>query len=448
MSDVKSNLLEDVRDFINAKMTLSEWVPGRDWVQYAGPYFDAEEYVAAVDTILKGWLVLGDDAIKFENNFPKLVGKKYGVLTNSGSSANLLMLAALKSRGLGLIKDGHTVITPIAGFPTTINPILQLGLKPIFIDIDLTSLNLNLDALEIAARKYPGSVLIFAHVLGNPPDMSRVMRIVDKYKLILLEDCCDALGSTYDRHMLAYSNNLGGFGLMSSVSFYPAHHMTMGEGGFVATDDPKMEKVLRSLRDWGRDCYCAGKQANLLKDGTCKKRFSEWLPSLPGCGFDHKYVYGEIGYNMKPIEVQASIGLKQMEKLPQITQIRKRNHAYLYKIFDKYNKYFYLPKQTELSDPSWFAFSLTIKDKATFDRTRFCHYLESCKIQTRPYFAGNLMLHPAYEHLFPHVDMAVSYPVATKVTTDTFFLGTSPVITMPMLEYIESKVNTFFEENL
>jgi CDP-6-deoxy-D-xylo-4-hexulose-3-dehydrase len=235
---------------------------------------------------------------------------------------------------------------------------------------------------------------------------------------------------------------------MASCSFYPAHHITMGEGGFVSCSTQEQEIVLRSFREWGRGCFCVGQKANLLKDGCCGKRFSNWLPSLPNEIFDHKYVYDEIGYNLKPIELQAAIGLAQIKKLPKIHEIRKKNHKKLYDIFSKYEEFFILPKATEHSDPSWFAFALTIKQNNKFKRKDIINYFENCKIQTRPYFAGNIMLQPAYEGLMDINDIINNYPNAKKVTTDTFFLGTSPVISDIQLEYIEKITNSFFKETL
>jgi len=384
---------------------------------------------------------IGTDAIRFENKFPKLFGKKHGILTNSGSSSNLLMMLAMTSKRLYNFPKGTKVITPIAGFPTTLNPILQVGFEPVFVDIDLHNLNLNLDQVEEAAKK-GAKIITFAHVLGNPPNVDRLMHIVEKYSLILLEDCCDALGTTYD------GKPLGSFGEFASCSFYPAHHITMGEGGFVASRTCEQERVIRSFREWGRGCYCVGKKANLLKNGTCQKRFGNWLPSLKDEVFDHKFVYEEIGYNLKPIELQASMGLVQMSKLDTIHARRKENYKKLYEIFEKYEEHFILPKATEKSDPSWFAFPLTTKDSAPFKRSDLTNFLEDHKIQTRNYFAGNIMLQPAYTHLINPADVMKKYPVARKVTTDTFFLGTSPVISGEQIEYIGSTINKFFKRRL
>jgi CDP-6-deoxy-D-xylo-4-hexulose-3-dehydrase len=385
---------------------------------------------------LDGWLALGEDGIRFENKFSPKLGKQYGILTNSGSSANLLMISALKSKNLFGLKPGSKIITPVAGFPTTINPIIQNGFEPVFIDIELDTLNLDIQQLEEAAKQ-GASALIFAHVLANSPNMDDVMSIVKKYGLILLEDCCDALGSSYD------GKPLGSFGEFASCSFYPAHHMTMGEGGFVACNTKEQEIVLKSLREWGRACYCSGKAASCLKNGMCKKRFSNWLPLLPNEVFDHKYVYNEIGYNLKPLELQASMGLVQLEKLDWIIQRRKYNFSRLLKIFQNYSDHFTLPKATEKCDPAWFAFPLTLKQQSGIKRTDFTMFLEEHKIQTRNYFGGNVLLQPAYSE-FIKEDPITTYPNATIATQSTFFLGTSPVITDEHLDYIESIVNKFF----
>jgi len=433
------SILNLVQEYISKKDSEKKWVAGEDLVQYAGPYFDGQEAQAVVRTMLEGWLVLGKEGAMFERRFPKKLGQKTGVIVNSGSSANLLMMLALTSkRGMNLPK-GTKVITPIAGFPTTINPIFQMGFEPLFVDIDLDTLNLNLEQVEKQAKK-GARVIMFAHVLGNPPNMDELMRIIEKYELILLEDCCDALGSTYD------GKALGSFGEFASCSFYPAHHITMGEGGFVACKTKQHEIIIRNLREWGRGCFCVGKKAGLSKNGSCGKRFSNWLPSLPEEIFDHKYVYDEIGYNMKPIEMQAAIGLEQIKKLPNIIERRKHNHKKLCEVFSKYEKYFIIPKATPKSDPSWFAFAVTIKDNAPFKRKDIVDYFESNRIQTRPYFAGNIMLQPAYEGFMKHEDIIKNFPNARKVTTDTFFLGTSPVISDIQIGYIEKILNQFINK--
>lgn len=429
-------ILNLVQEYIEEKHAARVWTPGKDWVQYSGPYFNSEEFVASVRTLLNEWLVLGEDAIKFEKAFPPLLGKSHGIVTNSGSSANLLMMASVAAK-CGFPK-GTKVIVPVAGFPTTVNPIIQMGFTPCFVDIELDTLNLNLDMVADAAKSGI-KIMTFAHVLGNPPNMDRLMEIVVDNTILLLEDCCDALGSTYNGKLL------GSFGQMSSCSFYPAHHMTMGEGGFVACCNKETERVLRSFREWGRGCYCVGKKANLSPLGTCGCRFSKWLPDLPEEIFDHKYVYDNIGYNLKPIELQCSMGLAQIKKLPEIHRKRKENHARLTNIFKPYEEFFHIHKATPNSDPSWFAFPITLRDKIPFKRSQFTSYMEDNKIQTRNYFGGNLLLQPAYKDLWFAHGAKKYFPVATKVTTDTFFLGTSPVITTEQLDYVEQKVNEFIK---
>ena len=433
---MKEQILESVKKLLDSKE--KKWEAGKDMVNYAGPYFDSSEITSAIESLLDGWLVMGKKCMKFEKLFPKQFNKEYGVLTNSGSSSNLLMMAALKSKRTYNFADGTKVLTPIAGFPTTLNPILQHRMEPVFVDIEQESLNLNLAEVEKKLIEHPDiRIITFAHVLGNPPDMNELMFLVEKYNLILLEDCCDALGSTYD------GRPLGSFGDMASCSFYPAHHMTMGEGGFVACKDEHLETVVRSFREWGRGCYCVGPKANALKCGTCNKRFSEWIPALPGEIFDHKYVYEEIGYNLKPIELQGAMGLEQLKKLDKIHELRRKNFTLLYNIYEKYEEFFHLPKATEKSDPSWFAFPLTIKKGAPFKRDDIVDYLEESKIQTRTYFGGNIMLQPGYDHIMPP-DMAKNeYPVATHVMLNTFFHGTSPVITEEQMKYIGNQVDGF-----
>ena len=431
-------ILDQIRQFIEEKQKNKTWTAGKDFVNYAGPHFNADEYVAAAETLLGGWLVMGDKSLKFEKEFPKQFGKLNGILTNSGSSSNLLMMSALTSkRGYNLPK-GTKVLMPIAGFPTTLNPTLQVGFTPVFCDIEIETLNIDLKHAEQLLEADPEiRVITFAHVLGNPPNMDKVMELVKKYNLILLEDCCDALGSTYD------GKPLGSFGEMASCSFYPAHHMTMGEGGYVACNDYQQEVILRSFREWGRGCYCVGPEANKLKCGSCGKRFQEWIPELPGEIFDHKYVYDEIGYNLKPIEIQSAMGLVQLDKLEEIHALRKRNYSLLFEIYSKYEDFFYLPRPQAKADPSWFAFPLTVRENAPFKRADIVDYLEENLIQTRPYFAGNIMLQPAYSHIMAPQKAKDDFPVATLTMTNTYFHGTSPVITPEQIAYIGQTVDNF-----
>jgi len=431
-------ILDQIRQFIEEKQANKTWTAGKDFVNYAGPHFNADEYVAAAETLLGGWLVMGDKSLKFEREFPKQFDKHNGILTNSGSSSNLLMMASLTSKRGHNLPKGTKVLMPIAGFPTTLNPTLQVGFEPVFVDIELGTLNLDLDHVERVLEANPDiRVITFAHVLGNPPDMDRLMALIKKHNLILLEDCCDALGSTYD------GKPLGSFGEMASCSFYPAHHMTMGEGGYVACNTYEQEVILRSFREWGRGCYCVGPEANKLKCGSCGKRFQEWIPAMPGEIFDHKYVYDEIGYNLKPIEIQGAMGLVQLDKLDEIHKLRRRNYALLFDIYSKYEDYFYLPRPQAKADPSWFAFPLTIRENAPFKRADIVDYLEENLIQTRPYFAGNIMLQPAYSHIMDPQKAKEDFPVATLTMTNTYFHGTSPVITPEQIAYIGQTVDNF-----
>jgi CDP-6-deoxy-D-xylo-4-hexulose-3-dehydrase len=436
----KEELFQTLSNFLDSS-PKKEWRAGKDYVQYAGPFFDNNEILRAVNTLLDGWLVLGAEAYKAEKKLASMFDKKFGLLTNSGSSSNLLMMSALKSKRFTDFPEGTKVLTPIAGFPTTVNPIFQCNFKPVFVDITLDGLNLDIDCVRAALENDPEiKIITFAHVLGNPPNMDDLMLLIKEYELILLEDCCDALGSTYD------DKPLGSFGMMASCSFYPAHHITCGEGGLVVCNNENLERVIRSFRDWGRGCFCHGKQ-NLSACGACGTRFSEWLPSMPGEVFDHKYVYEEVGFNLKPIEMQASMLLAQLDKFSTISELRKRNYKLLFEVFEQYEEYFHLPRAEKKADVNWFAFPITIKKNAPFSRSEFCQFLESRKIQTRPYFAGNILMQPAYSHLIGDLKLK-DFPVANFVTTNTFFLGTSPVITPEQIAYISEIVQEFMRNKL
>ena len=348
------------------------------------------------------------------------------------------MVAAAASRNLYDLPKGAKFITPVVCFPTTINPIIQHGFEPVFVDVELPSVNLDLDQVEAKLEEDPEiKGIIFAHVLGNPPDMDRLMGLVEKYDLIFLEDACDALGSFYD------GRKLGSYGHLSTCSFFPAHHMTLGEGGFIATNSNKARTVLASVRDWGRGCYCNSMKPGSVTGGTaCGNRFKNWLPGMPEAVYDHRYVFNEIGYNLKPLELQAAMGLEQLKKLPAMDEARRKNHARLNSIFKKYEQFFHLPEATPKSDPCWFAYLLTIKTDA-FSRDDFVTHLESAKIQTRSYFSGNILAHPGYNHLAKDGEIE-SFPVANKVTLDSFFLGTFIGLTEEKLDYIEEVVDAFF----
>ena len=441
MSDTLEQIEELVRKHVEE--TKKSWSPGEDWVAYSGPVFDGEEYVAAIKQLLSGWLIFGKNARQFERKFPEHLGMKYGSLTNSGSSANLLAISALKSKRLFGLEEGSKLITPVVCFPTTINPIIQNGFQPVFVDVTLPDLNLDLDQVERVLEDDPEiKGIVFAHVLGNPPDMDRLMGLVEKYDLIFVEDSCDALGSTYD------GRKLGSFGHISTCSFFPAHHMTMGEGGFVATNRNKIRTVVASIRDWGRACYCnTSKPGSVLEGTACGNRFRDWLPGLREAVYDHRYVFEEIGYNLKPLDMQAAMGLQQLDKLPEFDAARRKNFNRLMEIFEPYAEYLHLPKATEKADPCWFAFLMTVREDAPFGRQDMVSWLEQHKIQTRSYFSGNILAHPGYYHMASEYgDMNETFPVAQLVTTNSFFLGTFIGLTDDKLDYIQQTVDKFFED--
>ena len=447
MDNVKlEKILSLVNEYVEDKLSKEkEWKEG-DWVPYSGPIFSSEEYKQAIRTLLSGWLIYGEKAREFELRFSQELGKKYGILTNSGSSANLLMVSTLTSKDKRLSKyhlpKGSKFITPVVCFPTTLNPLLQNGYEPVFVDVTLPDLNLNLDEVEKKLEEDPEiRGIIFAHVLGNPPDMDRLMSLVEKYNLVFLEDACDALGSTYDGKLL------GSFGVMSTCSFFPAHHMTMGEGGFVATNHNQLRRGLASFRDWGRACYCNEMSPGDVTCGTaCGDRFKNWFPDLPDVTYDHRYVFDEIGYNIKPLDLQAAMGLEQLKKLDTFHDDRRNNFDKLYSIFKPYEKYFHLPKATEKADPSWFGFLLTVKGDAPFSRHEFQTYMENQKIQTRAYFTGNVLYHPGYRHLSKgYGNLKETFPVAHIATTNTLFLGTYSGLTESKMAYIKKSVDNFFK---
>ena len=442
--DKLQTILGLVKEYAEQKHEQEKWTAGEDWVSYSGPVFDEKEYLAAVEVLLSGWMIFGKNGRDFEMEFPKHLGKLHGALTNSGSSANLLMVAATKSRRFAKqLKDGDKVITPVVCFPTTINPLIQNNLVPVFVDVELPSVNLDLDKVEEALENDPTiKAIMFAHVLGNPPDMDRLMALVEKYDLVFLEDACDALGSYYN------GKKLGSYGDLSTCSFFPAHHMTMGEGGFIATNSQKTRMILASMRDWGRACYCNSMKPGNVTSGTaCGMRFKNWLPGHPGAIYDHRYVFDEIGYNLKPLDLQAAMGLQQLEKLPKLDAARRENWAKLGAIFAPYEQYFHMPVATEHADPCWFAFLLTIKEDAPFSRFDIVNHLEGVKIQTRSYFSGNILAHPGYVHMADaYGDMDKTFPNAQLVTTNSFFLGTYIGLTDEKIEYIKEAVDDFFAD--
>ncbi|MFA5284779.1 MAG: lipopolysaccharide biosynthesis protein RfbH, partial [Smithellaceae bacterium] len=357
---------------------------------------------------------------------------KHCLLTNSGSSANLLAVSALTSPRLGRrrLRPGDEVITTACGFPTTLNPIIQNNLVPVFVDVELGTYNIQTDALEKAITKKTKAICI-AHTLGNPADIDKICRIARKHRLWFVEDNSDALGSRYKGRFT------GTFGHMASLSFYPAHHITMGEGGAVLTDDPLLKRILLSLRDWGRDCWCEPGY-----DDTCKKRFSQKFGGLP-LGYDHKYIYSHIGYNLKTTDIQAAIGVAQLVKLPDFIEARKRNFRFFRNHLNKFGRYLVLPKATHGSQPSWFGFPIFIKEDAGFTRNEIVAFLDKNKIATRMLFGGNLLKQPAYEHIRYRTYGQLKN--TDLVMNNLFWIGVFPGLRTPQLKYICHTFDRFFK---
>ncbi|MBW2109506.1 MAG: lipopolysaccharide biosynthesis protein RfbH, partial [Deltaproteobacteria bacterium] len=387
-----------VRNYYNFAHKHDPFEPGKSRIPYAGRVYDEKEMINLVDSALDFWLTAGRYAEKFEKDFAKFLGVKYCSLTNSGSSANLLAFMALTSPKLGdrRIEKGDEVITVAAGFPTTLAQIIQYGAIPVFVDVSLPTYNIDCDYLEAALSPRTKAVML-AHTLGNPFDINRVLAFCHKHNLWLIEDTCDALGSTYTLQPFNPStlqpSFCGSFGHLSTFSFYPPHHITMGEGGAVCTNDAELKRLVESFRDWGRDCWCPPG-----KDNTCGKRFSQQLGDLP-YGYDHKYVYSHFGYNLKVTDMQAAIGCGQLEKLPSFIDARKKNFKLLYEGLKDLEDRFILPEATPNSDPSWFGFLLTVREDAGFTRDEIVKHLEAHNIQTRMLFSGNIIKHPCFDEM-------------------------------------------------
>lgn len=390
--ELKKQILELTREYYNvAHASKDEFIPGTSFVNYGGRYYDAEEMVNLVDSSLDFWLTAGPWAHKFESRLAQWLGVKYCAVTNSGSSANLLAFYTLTSPQLGdrAIKRGDEVITVAAGFPTTVNPIIQFGAVPVFVDVALPGFDIDVNQLEMAYSPKVKAVMM-AHSLGNPFNLKAVLAFCEKYNLWLIEDNCDALGSEYT--LDGVKKKTGTWGHIGTSSFYPPHHMTMGEGGAVYTNDKQLDRICRSFRDWGRDCWCVGGI-----DNTCKHRFTRKFGELPD-GYDHKYVYSHFGFNLKITDMQAAIGCAQLEKLDMIVEARRANYKTLYEGL-KDVPGIILPVAEENSEPSWFGFLIAVKENAGFTRNELTGYLESNKIQTRNLFAGNLVKHPAFDEM-------------------------------------------------
>jgi CDP-4-dehydro-6-deoxyglucose reductase, E1 len=411
------------------------FVPGESSVPISGKVFDEEEMVNMVDAVMDGWWTEGRYAGLFSRHLAKWLGVKFCSLTNSGSSANLLAFSALTSMKLGekRLKPGDEVISVAAGFPTTVNPIIQHGMVPVFVDVKLGNYNADID--EIKKTISPKTKAIFlAHTLGNPYDLDEIASLCEEHNLWFIEDNCDGLGSLYN------GKKTGTFGHIATSSFYPAHHITTGEGGAVFTNNPHLYKIINSIRDWGRDCWC-----DTGKDNTCGKRFEWDLGRLP-YGYDHKYTYSEIGYNLKITDMQAALGLAQLKKLDGFVEKRKENFVALYDGLKKYEKYFILPEWSEKAEPSWFGFLLTVRGNAPFSRDDITQYLNQKKIGTRLLFAGNLTKQPYF------VDRDIPYRVQGELTnTDTimnttFWIGVYPGITEAMREYMVSSFDDFLSQ--
>ncbi|MDR3744637.1 MAG: lipopolysaccharide biosynthesis protein RfbH [Acidobacteriaceae bacterium] len=428
--ELRRQILELTAQYHAAKFPAREFVAGESAVPVSGKVIGPEDICSVVDSALDGWFTTGRFAKEFERKLAKFVGVRSASLVNSGSSANLVALTALTSPKLGArqLKPGDEVLTVAAGFPTTVNPIFQNRLVPVFVDVSLPTYEIDASKLEAAYSPKMKAVMI-AHTLGNVFDLDAITTFCKKYNLWLIEDCCDALGSTYK------GRKVGTFGDIATVSFYPAHHITMGEGGAVLTDKLNLKTLIDSYRDWGRDCWC-----DPGCDNTCGKRFDWQLGSLP-CGYDHKYTYSHIGYNLKATDMQAALGLSQIAKLPQFIARRKENFAYLHAALKPLEDVLILPEASEGSDPSWFGFPIAVKPDAPFTRDELTGALEAAKIGTRLLFAGNLLRQPAYE--------GWQYRVVGELTnTDfvmnqVFWIGVYPGLTTAMLDYIVKTAEQF-----
>ncbi len=427
---IRKEIFDRVAELHNLRVRQEKFNPGETRVNYAGRIYDEKEMISLVDASLDFWLTAGRYARQFEGDLARFLGIKHCLLTNSGSSANLLAISALTSPKLGSkrLLSGEEVITTACGFPTTLNPIIQNNLIPVFVDIELGTYNIQADRVEDAVTDKTKAIFI-PHTLGNPADIDKIQRIAEEYNLWFIEDNCDALGSRYN------GRYTGTFGHISTCSFYPAHHITMGEGGAVLTDDPHLKNIIASFRDWGRDCWCEPGC-----DDTCGKRFRWDMGSLP-MGYDHKYIYSHIGYNLKVTDMQAAIGVEQLKKLPEFIKERRSNFRALSEGLREYEDYFVLPRATDQSEPNWFGFPILVKEGAPFNRDGIVKYLEENKIATRMLFGGNLTRQPAYKSaIYRTIDSLKNTDLVTK---NLFWIGVYPGITKEKLNYVIEKFYNF-----
>lgn len=429
--EIREEIFQKVKELYSV-MEKKDFIPGKSYISYAGRVFDEKEMISLVDSALDFWLTAGRFAKQFETEFAEFLGVKHCLLTNSGSSANLLALSALTSRKLDerRLKPGDEVITVAAAFPTTVNPIIQNNLVPVFVDVNLGTYNIQADKVEDAISDKTKAIFV-AHTLGNPFDLETIMEVAEKYDLWVIEDNCDALGSKYD------GKYTGTFGDIATVSFYPPHHITMGEGGALVTNDNQLKRLIESFRDWGRDCWCEPGC-----DNTCGKRFEWQLGELP-YGYDHKYIYSHIGYNLKVTDMQAAVGVEQLKKLPSFVEARKKNFNLLYKGLERYEKYFILPKTELKADPSWFAFPITIKEDANFARKDLITFIEKANIETRLIFGGNIIRQPAFKNIKCKIIGGLTN--SDIIMKNSFFIGVYPGITDAMIDYILATFRNFIE---
>ena len=413
-----------------AKNINKDIVPGESYIPVSGKVIDEEDVLWGIESMMDAWLTAGRFSVKLERELARYFGSRFSLLVNSGSSANLVAFYALTSPKLKerAIKPGDEIITVAAGFPTTINPMIQFGCIPVFLDVEIPTYNIKVEDIEKAISPKTKAIML-AHALGNPFNLSVVMAIAKKYNLWVIEDDCDSLGATYE------GKKTGTFGDLATLSFYPAHHITMGEGGAVLINNASLKKVAESFRDWGRDCWCAPG-----KDNTCGERYCQQLGELPD-GYDHKYTYSHMGFNLKVTDMQAAVGLSQLTKADHFVARRKENHAMLLGMFKEFEEHFILPVATENSDPSWFGFMLTIRETSPINRNKFVEYLENNKIGTRLFFGGNLLRQPAYSHI--NYRKIGNLENTDLVMNNSFWLGVWPGLEKKHYEYIIDVVRNY-----